>query len=187
MLWASKKIRQAAACGICMTDPSETSALLITPMSLSSVLSGPHIGRGPGSTLGMSPSLWPRVAALSCVSTPAKGTRSSLAFTIKGVSFVPKERLPTLVRCATGSPQLYMLRWRTRLLRGSGKFSNVERSSVHCLAMVFPWLWVALLDDAIVSCRLAGALFFHRQSFAKHMTKQFEADWVAGAGGHDGI
>ena len=136
MLWASKKIRRAATFGICMTDLGEPSILPFTPMSLSNVPLGPSIERGPGSTLGMSPSLWPRVAALSCVSTPAKGTRSSLTFTIKGVSFVPKERLPTLVRCATGSPQLYMLRWRTRLLQES-----LESFPMLSGAQFTAWLW----------------------------------------------
>ena len=170
MLWASKKIRQAATFGICMTDLGEPSILPFTPMSLSNVLSGPHIGRGPGSTLGMSPSLWPRVAALSCVSTPAKGTRSSLAYTIKGVSFVPRVRLPTQVRCATGSPQLYMLRWRTRLFRESGKFSNVERSSVHCLAVGFSVVVGFCLPIRVY--RVGENSFFQvRQNFAKHFDK----------------
>ena len=121
-----------------MTDLGEPSMPPFTLMSLSNVLLGPHIGRGPGSTLGMSPSLWPRVAALSCVSTPAKGTRSSLGFIIRVVSFVPRVLPHIRLGCATGSPQLYMLRWRTRLLLGSGKFSNVERSSAHCLAVGIP-------------------------------------------------
>ena len=137
MLWASKRIRQAATFGICMTDLGEPSILPFTPMSLSSVPLVPPIGRGPGSTLGMSPSLWPRVAALSCVSTPAKGTRSSLGFIIRVESFAPRVQPPTRLACATGSPQLYMLRWRTKLLVESGKFSKVERSSVHCLAVGF--------------------------------------------------
>ena len=153
MLWASKKIRQVATFGICMNDLGEPSRPPFTLMSLSNVLSGPPIGRGPGSTLGMSPSPWPRAVALSCVSTPAKGTRSSLGFIIRVESFAPRVLPPTRLACATGSPQLYMLRWRTRVLVESGKFSNVERSSVHCLAVGLFRGCGFLLADTSVSSR----------------------------------
>ena len=172
MLWASKKIRQVATFGICMNDLGEPSRPPFTPISLSNALSVPPIGRGPGSTLGMSPSPWPRAVALSCVSTPAKGTRSSLGFIIRVVSFVPRVLPHIRLGCATGSPQLYMLRWRTRLLLEFGKFSNVERSSGHCLA-------VGLFSVVVgFACRYEciesvseNSFFQVRQNFAKHFDK----------------
>ena len=172
MLWASKRIRQVAPFGICMTDLGEPGRPPFPLMSSSNVLSGPLIGRGPGSTLGMSPSRWPRVAAQSCVSTPAKGTRSSLGFIIRVESFAPRVLPPTRLACATGSPQLYMLRWRIRLLVESGKFSKVERSSVHCLAVGFSVVVGFCLPIRVYRCGERINSFFQvRQNFAKHFDK----------------